>query len=54
MSFINLESLNTASRVTVLELIRLLFRGVPEATVVDRRYVEVLRYAGDPGRDAVD
>jgi hypothetical protein len=54
MSFVDLEPFDTISRMAMLELIRLLFRRVPESSVVDGRDVEILSDTLDPGWEPVD
>lgn len=54
MSFVDLESLDTFGRMAMLELIRLLFRRVPESSVVNGGDVEILSDPLNPGWQPVD
>jgi hypothetical protein len=54
MSFVDFKTLDAFGRMTMLELIRLLFRRVPESSVVNGGDVEILSDPLNPGWQPVN
>lgn len=52
--FVDLQSIDRIGRMVMFELVNLFLWRVPEAGVIDRGYVEILRNARDPSRQSVD
>lgn len=54
MSFIDLQSFDALLRVPVFELMDLLLWGIPEASVINGRNIEILGHSLNPDRDSID
>ena len=54
MCFIDLETFDVSFRMAVLEFVSLGRRRVPEAPIVDRGHVQILRDPSYPGGNPVD